>query len=235
MNRWSPEPTLVVLAKEPRPGRAKTRLGTAFSAEECAALAAAAIADTFDAACATHPGRVLAVWDGDPAGYVPSSVPVVAQVDGGLDERIEAALAAGFAYRDAPVVLIGMDTPQVGRSLASLGLDDGDTDEGTDEAAGSAVFGPASDGGFWAIGLTRPSPGCVRGVPMSQSDTGERQLERLRAVGLRVVLLPALRDVDTPADAAAIAADRPDLRFSRLHAELTAEPAVDRRASEQPA
>src|SRR5258705_1943518 len=55
---------------------------------------------------------------------------------------------------------------------------------------------------------------------MSHSDAGQRQLERLRELGLRVRLLPTLRDVDTPADAEVVADLVPGSRFGRLHTRL---------------
>ena len=104
-----------------------------------------------------------------------------------------------------------MDTPQLGRALAGLDWDDAD-----------AVLGLTDDGGYWLIGLRRFVPGCVAGVPMSTDHTGADQLARLRSLGLRVRLLPRLRDVDTPADAAAVATAAPWLRFSRVHERILA-------------
>src|SRR2546427_100221 len=70
-----------------------------------------------------------------------------------------------------------------------------------------AVLGPAADGGWWALGLREPShAGALVGVPMSTEDTGARTLEALRGRGLRIGLLPELRDVDTADDAHAVAA-----------------------------
>jgi glycosyltransferase A (GT-A) superfamily protein (DUF2064 family) len=61
-----------------------------------------------------------------------------------------------------------------------------------------AVLGPAEDGGWWLLGLHDPEfAECLRKVPMSQPDTGERSLQALRAAGLRVRLLATLADVDT--------------------------------------
>ncbi len=79
----------------------------------------------------------------------------------------------------------------------------------------SAWFGPAADGGFWALGLAVPDPALLRGVPMSVPETGRVQRERLLAAGLTVRDLPVLRDVDTAADAAAVAALVPGTRFAR--------------------
>jgi len=77
-----------------------------------------------------------------------------------------------------------------------------------------AVMGPAADGGYWAIGLQRPAPDAFVGVPMSSPSTGLEQKRRLRELGLGVELLAELRDMDTWADAIAIAGAVPGSRFA---------------------
>ena len=200
---------MVVIAKEPLPGRVKTRLTPPFSPAGAAALAEAALADTLAAVAAAPARRRVLVLAGRPGPWLPPGFEVRAQVDGGLDERIAAALAEV----DGPVLLVGMDTPQVTPELLAA------------DPARDAWFGPADDGGFWALGLARPDPALVRGVPMSLADTGARQLDRLRAAGLDVGMLPPLRDVDTAADAAEVAAAAPGTRFAAAWRDL-AEPAA---------
>ncbi|GAA3112629.1 TIGR04282 family arsenosugar biosynthesis glycosyltransferase [Streptomyces echinatus] len=191
--------TLLVIAKEPLPGRVKTRLTPPFSPAEAAALAEAALADTLDAVAAAPAGRRVLVLDGTPGPWLPAGFDVVPQCAGGLDLR----LADAFARCDGPALLIGMDTPQVTPELLTV-----------DFAGYDACFGPAEDGGFWALGLARPDPALLRGVPMSTPRTGAVQRRRLVAAGLRVRDLPRLRDVDTAADAAAVAALAPHGRFA---------------------
>ncbi|MGW3381607.1 TIGR04282 family arsenosugar biosynthesis glycosyltransferase [Streptomyces albogriseolus] len=200
-----PELTLLVIAKEPRPGRVKTRLTPPFTPEEAAALAEAALADTLDAVARTPARRRVLVLDGSPGRWLPAGVEVVPQCAGGLDER----LAGAFAGCDGPALLIGMDTPQVTPELLTVDFADCD-----------AWFGQAADGGFWALGLADPDPDLLRGVPMSTPHTGAAQRRRLD--GLRVRDLPLLRDVDTARDAAAVAGAAPDGRFAARLARLTA-------------
>ncbi|MFD0905828.1 TIGR04282 family arsenosugar biosynthesis glycosyltransferase, partial [Actinomadura sediminis] len=199
---------LLVIAKEPVPGRVKTRLTPAYTPAEAAELAAAALADTLDAVAAAPAGRRTLVLDGAPGAWLPPGVEVIPQRGGGLDERLANAFADAFAGDGAgrPLVLIGMDTPQVTPALlaAAAGALDGR----------DAVFGPAADGGFWLLGLRRPDARLLRGVPMSRPDTGAAQLARLRGAGLRVATLPELTDVDTPRDAAGGAAGGGAPRFA---------------------
>lgn len=188
-------PRLLVLAKTPVPGRVKTRLCPPCTAGQAAELAAAALADTLDAAGAARFGDRVLVVDGDLAA--PAGWSRTAQRGGGLGDRIAAAFA-DTATAGTPALLIGMDTPQV-----TPGLLDG--------AAGllaraDAVLGPAEDGGWWALGLRRPGHAeAVRDVPMSTGTTGAETLAALTRRGLDTVLLPVLRDVDTIADARAVA------------------------------
>ncbi|WP_282695302.1 DUF2064 domain-containing protein [Streptomyces sp. CC208A] len=201
--------TLLVIAKEPRPGRVKTRLTPPFTPEEAAGLAEAALADTLAAAALVPAGRHVLVLDGRPGPWLPPGFEVVPQTGGGLDAR----LAAAFAACSGPALLIGMDTPQVAPELLAPAL----CWERYD-----AWFGTAADGGFWALGLARPAPSLLLGVPMSTPRTGAVQHERLLAAGLRVGDLPVLRDVDTAEDARRVAAEAPGTRFAARHAELTA-------------
>ncbi|MEU6439286.1 TIGR04282 family arsenosugar biosynthesis glycosyltransferase [Streptomyces sp. NPDC047046] len=203
--------TLLVIAKEPRAGRVKTRLTPPFTPEQAAALAEASLTDTLRTVAATPATRRVLVLDGTPGPWLPPGFDVVPQCAGGLDER----LAAAFAGCAGPALLIGMDTPQVTPALLDVRL-----------ARGEAVFGPALDGGFWALGLASPAPALLRGVPMSTATTGAVLRERLLAAGLRVRDLPALRDVDTAADAHAVAAEAPGSRFAaRLASYCPAVPA----------
>jgi glycosyltransferase A (GT-A) superfamily protein (DUF2064 family) len=110
-----------------------------------------------------------------------------------------------------PVLQVGMDTPQVSRPLLAGALDR------LREA--DAVLGPATDGGWWALGLRRPTDARVlRSIPMSQPDTGQRTLSALLDVGLQVELLPTLSDVDTMADAVTVASLAPASRFAHTFA-----------------
>ncbi|MGW4597291.1 DUF2064 domain-containing protein [Streptomyces argyrophyllae] len=199
--------TLLVIAKEPLPGRVKTRLTPPFSPAEAAALAEAALADTLLAVTAAPATRRVLVLDGSPGPWLPPGFDVVPQCAGGLDLR----LADAFARCTGPALLIGMDTPQVTPELLTV-----------DFAGYDACLGPAEDGGFWALGLAEPDPALLRGVPMSTPWTGAVQRRRLVAAGLRVRALPRLRDVDTAADAVAVAARAPYGRFAARLARCTA-------------
>lgn len=195
---------LLVLAKEPVAGKVKTRLCPPCTPAEAAMIAEASLADTLDAAVASGAERVLVALDGEPGPWLPAGVTVVPQGEGPFDRR----LAQAWSHATGPALQIGMDTPQadaglLARCLATLEVPDVD-----------AALGVAPDGGWWAIGMRDPDPEVFIGVATSRPDTGLRQWQRLVA-GRRAVSLPELRDVDSFADALAVAVDVPGSRFAR--------------------
>jgi rSAM/selenodomain-associated transferase 1 len=197
------KPALLVIAKAPVAGRVKTRLCPPCTPAEAARLARAALEDTLAAAGgARRRGRRVLVLDGVPGPWLPPGWEVVAQRGDGLAAR----LAAAFAHAGGPALLVGMDTPQVTAAQLDAGL--------AALAGAGAVLGPAPDGGYWAIGLRAPDAAVFDGVPMSVAGTGAAQRRRLQALGLRTALLAPLRDVDTIADAHAVAAAAPAGRFA---------------------
>jgi uncharacterized protein len=195
---------LLVIAKDPVPGRAKTRLTPPCSPAQAASLARASLLDTLEVVARTPARRRVLVLDGDPRGWRLAGFDVIPQRGNGLAER----LAAAFEDVGGPALLVGMDTPQLTPELLLAGtraLGRPDVD---------AVLGPALDGGYWSVGLKRAIPGAFSGVPMSTGATCERQRERLGELGLRVHDQAALRDVDTIEDARAIAGEAPHTRFA---------------------
>ncbi|MEP6761054.1 MAG: TIGR04282 family arsenosugar biosynthesis glycosyltransferase [Sporichthyaceae bacterium] len=213
----TPRPAqLVVLAKSPVPGRVKTRLGPTFGALEAAGLARAALVDTLRAAQGAGVQRTVLALDGVAGDWLPPALEVYPQRGGPLDERIAHAMTDAWSTMPLPVLLIGMDTPQVTAA---------DLDHAVErllEAGTDAVMGPAVDGGYWALGLRRPRTEHLVSVPMSRSDTGSAQLDRLESCGLRVRLLETRRDVDLAADADAVAHEAPGTAFATELARLSA-------------
>lgn len=202
---------VLVMAKQPLPGRVKTRLCPPLDPAGAAEVAAAALADTLEAVAACGADRRVLALDGRPGPWLPPGFEVVAQRGGGLDERLEAA----WADAGGPGLQLGMDTPQVDAALLDAALDA--------LAAGGgrrAVLGPATDGGWWAVGLPRACPGAFAGVPMSTPATGAAQAGRLRQLGLDVAALPELRDIDTADDLEAVAAAAPGTRTAAAAARL---------------
>jgi glycosyltransferase A (GT-A) superfamily protein (DUF2064 family) len=207
--------TLLVVAKAPEPGRAKTRLAATVGDRAAADIAAAALLDTLDAvAAAPAASRVVALTgDLDAAAAAAQirqrleSFTVIEQRGDDFADRLANAhldAAAGF-----PVLQIGMDTPQVTADLLAgcarslLGA--------------PAVLGPAVDGGWWVLGVQDPAMAeCLRAVPMSQPDTGELTWKALHDNGIDVIVVDRLADFDIADDVAAVReACGPASRFAR--------------------
>lgn len=191
--------TIAVIAKECLPGTVKTRLTPPLTPEQAATLAGTSLSQTLDTVRSLPATRRLLVFEGTPDTGDAAGFEVLAQSTGGLDER----LAAICSLATGPLLILGMDTPQLCRDQLVPLLADWSTPAPVPRR--DAWFGPASDGGFWALGLHRPDGGLVRGVEMSTSQTGAHQLARLADAGLDVGLLPVLRDVDHFSDALAAA------------------------------
>jgi rSAM/selenodomain-associated transferase 1 len=189
---------IVVLAKAPVAGRVKTRLCPPCTPGQAAAIAAAALADTLDTATASGASRRILALDGDydpPPGWA-----VLPQRGLSLGERLAAAFADAHRPGTA-TLLVGMDSPQ---------LTAADLDEAfrrlTAPGGPDAVLGPATDGGWWALGLRDSRHASVLpGIATSTAQTGGRTRAALHRRGLRVATLRTLSDVDTAADAYAVA------------------------------
>ncbi len=206
----SARPTVVVMAKAPRAGRSKTRLCPPCRPDQAAAIAEAALRDTLATVLAVPGIRRVVALDGPVGPWLPAGFSVVAQRGDGLGERLAHAVdGAG-----GPVVVIGMDTPQL-------------TPEGLASVVatlrpGRAVLGPAADGGWWALGLAEPDGAVFTGVPMSRDDTGARQEAQLRRCGLVLDRAGVLRDIDHWPDALEAAAATPGSHLARAVAEVEA-------------
>ena len=211
---------VLVVAKAPVAGRVKTRLGADVGDATAAELAAASLLDTI-AACRDGfgPDGCLLALSGDLADAVRGDE-IARALDGWSVARQRGSTFAerlANAHLDVPpggpVVQVGMDTPQVTAALlreAADGLGSHD-----------AVLGPAEDGGWWVLGLRRPAGAAVlHDVPMSTPTTYADTRDALVAAGLGVGATTALRDVDTVADAEAVAAAAPGGAFARAWREV---------------
>jgi len=208
--------TLLVVAKAPQPGRAKTRLAATVGDRIAADIAAAALLDTLDAVAAAPVAARVVAFTGDLDSAACGteirqrleSVTVIPQRGDNFADRL--ANAHADSAHGYPVLQIGMDTPQVTADLltgcARRLLD------------APAVLGLAHDGGWWLLGVATPAMAeCLRTVPMSRPDTGELTLNALRDNGIDVTPVQRLTDIDVVEDVAAVReACGPASRFARV-------------------
>jgi glycosyltransferase A (GT-A) superfamily protein (DUF2064 family) len=210
--------TVLVVARAPVPGQAKTRLAASVGDRAAADIAAAALLDTLDAvAAAPVLSRVVALTGDlnqavccDEIRSRLDGFTIIGQRGASFAARLANAHVDAAAVGDWPVLQIGMDTPQV-------------TDELIGECArellaADAVLGLARDGGWWVLGVTDPTMAdCLRTIPMSRSDTGAVTLTVLVDTGVYVSLVPTLADVDTADDVGAVRREcLPGSRFARV-------------------
>ncbi len=185
--------TLIVMVKEPRPGRVKTRLGRDIGPTAAAwwfrhqtrKLLRRVADPRWQVILAVAPDRAglqSRVW--------PAQIPRWPQGRGDLGQRMGRVLAGA---PPGPACVIGADIPgirahHIARAFAALGRND-------------AVFGPAPDGGYWLVGLKR-NTSAPRSLFRDVRWSSEHALADTIAglPGRRIALVDTLRDVDTARD-----------------------------------
>jgi hypothetical protein len=182
---------IVIFAKQPVPGRVKTRLIPALGAEGAASLAAEMLCETVNEALAT--GWEAELWgEPDPVGwYDGPPLRLRRQGDGGLGERLARATRQTLDETSS-VLLIGTDCPELDRSrmaaaAAALGPYD-------------AVIHPAEDGGYALLGLKRFSETLFEDMPWSTATVFAETRARVEALGWSLHVGDTLRDIDEPED-----------------------------------
>jgi rSAM/selenodomain-associated transferase 1 len=169
------------------------------------ALLSALLLDTLDGVSRAGTTRVVLVEPADACAEVrallPDAVRVMAQADGTLGDRMRTAMQRLFDEGASIVVLVGSDLPDI----APQTIDDAISHLRSDPAA--LVLGPAHDGGYYLIAATRV-PEVFDGIEWSSSQVLEQTRAAAAKHGVRVHLLGALRDVDTPDDLQQVRARR---------------------------
>ncbi len=203
-------PTLYLFAKQPVPGRVKTRLQTHCSPEQAAAVAATMITATARRAAAAWPGQVtLCGWpDTEHALFVTLAcrfgLGLLGQPAGSLGEKMLAVLEVGI-NRGGGAAVMGCDVPHVPPDdlrLAYAAL-----------AGGRNVLGPAADGGFYFIGLCRTASGLFDGVEWGTREVAAQTVKAARTAGIEFhAMLTELRDVDSWEDLQVVAESCPELK-----------------------
>ena len=192
---------LLLFLKAPRPGLVKTRLAVQLG-DAGAARAHRTLVETLLHRLAEIPALELHFTPDDAATEIrPWLRPgwtTAPQGPGDLGQRLTSAFASAFANGAERVVIIGSDCPDV--SVCDI------------EFAWSAlhtndvVLGPATDGGYWLIGLRRPAPELFTAMPWSTPQVFTETCTRCACHGLRLQLLRELTDIDEPAEWEAFAA-----------------------------
>jgi len=195
---------LIIFTRYPEPGQTKTRLIPALGAEGAAELQRRMTERLLcemrklvrirplhlEIRFAGGNPNMMRQWLGPGCTYA-------AQGDGELDQRMGAALEAGFSAGANAIVVVGTDIPGLTADIingAFGALKNSDI-----------VFGPAADGGYYLVGLHKKSadraiPHLLAGIPWGTNQVMELSRERAARLGLSVTLMPTLADVDRPED-----------------------------------
>ena len=194
---------IVIFAKAPVPGKAKTRLAPALGESGAAALAHRMLLDTWHQAKAVHVADAELCLDPDPSngdwqGLLPmGAAPVSSQGPGDLGQRL-ARTAERVISGGERILLIGTDCPE----LTTRRM----TDACRELEGHQAVIHPTFDGGYALLGLSRFDPSIFSGIEWSTSSVASATMGRIRALGWSMHLGETLRDIDEPADLETLAA-----------------------------
>jgi rSAM/selenodomain-associated transferase 1 len=218
------DPAIIVMAKAPRAGEAKTRLAPPLTREEAARLAASLFADTVALALGLGAAVIVAYAPTDGRTSLEESLRLtlneetlggvlwLEQRGEGLGERLEGVAARAAAGGFGPLLFVGADSPTLPPSCLAAAL------EMLKRARADVVLGPTEDGGYYAVGMREPAAGLFDAVEWSTPRAFEQTALNAERLGLRVLELPPWYDVDTPAD------------LARLRAELATDEGARRRA-----
>ena len=189
---------IVVFAKAPLAGFAKTRLIPALGADGAASLARRMLLHTLEQALAADAHAVelcMSPWPTDTAWHgvaLPPRVEQSAQGEGDLGERMCRAMDRALAHRQGPVLLMGTDCP----ALTAAHI----AEAGRQLEHHDAVLVSVADGGYVLIGLQLPCPDLFTDMAWSTPLVASETLRRIASLGLRVWQGPLLHDIDEPAD-----------------------------------
>ncbi len=188
---------VVVFAKAPVPGLAKTRLAPELGARGAAALAERMLKHAVAAALAARLGPVeLCVAPDTQHGVfqrlaAAHALQLAAQGDGDLGQRMHRALQR-LLVQQQHVLLMGTDAPALGAAQLRAAAAHLNTHD--------AVFVPALDGGYALVGLCRPQPLLFEGMTWSTATVMQETRQRAQAAGLRWAELEPVPDIDEPPD-----------------------------------
>jgi rSAM/selenodomain-associated transferase 1 len=209
---------LGLFAREPRPGRVKSRLAADTSPEWAARVAAAFLGDLVERLMAVDARRVLAFTPTEAAPYFAGLANgrflLRAQCEGDLGQRLADFCAGQFAEGAERVVVVGSDSPTLPAEYVRLAFEELDRAD--------VVLGPAADGGYYLLGCARRLPPLFDGVAWGSARVLLDTVARLADPAWKLALLPPWYDVDTLDDWRALCGHLAALRRAGL------DPAVPR-------
>jgi rSAM/selenodomain-associated transferase 1 len=191
------ETRIILFAKAPQPGLAKTRLIPALGAEGAAALARRMLETTLKRALGAQVGPVElrvtpAISDSSWCDIpIPDGVEIRAQGEGDLGARLARATQSGLELSPA-VMLIGCDCPDLDSTALRQAAQ---TLQGVD-----VVIHPTADGGYALLGLRRFHPRLFGDIPWSTNRVAHRTIQEVSVLQWSLHVAAMFNDIDEPAD-----------------------------------
>ncbi|MFH1029038.1 MAG: TIGR04282 family arsenosugar biosynthesis glycosyltransferase [Pseudomonadota bacterium] len=189
---------LILFAREPLPGRVKTRLAQAIGEHAALELYRAMLLDVLEISRKLPDVDIVVYWDCEE-----KTLPLLAeiyqcssrrQITGDLGQRMQAAFVEMFADGFESCCIIGSDAPDLPLSYIR------DAYQLLENQRTDAVFGPSADGGYYLLGLKRLFPLFFHGIDWSTSHVLRQSLDGARTGGAVTQLLPVWHDIDTMED-----------------------------------
>ena len=190
---------LIIFAKRPIPGRVKTRLVPALTAEGAADLYRCMLHDIVrrTAACTGLERFLFYEEESEAAAYfagIASGMTCLQQKGVDLGERMAEAFRHVFSEGFHSVAIIGTDSPDLPLYFIE------NCYEHLRKNRAGAVIGPSEDGGYYLLAMNRLHAGLFREVPWSSGEVFSKSMENARTEGIRIDLLPQWYDLDTAED-----------------------------------
>ncbi len=189
---------LIVFAREPLPGKVKTRLAAAIGDAAAAGLYEAMLQDVLAITRKLMDVETIVFWDCEESGLQlladRYSCRSRRQADGDLGQRMQAAFAEMFDNGFEQCCIIGSDIPDLPHDYIKEAFDLLAAEKA------DSIFGPSADGGYYLLGLKRMIPQLFANIDWSTPLVLRQSLEAARGVGATNVLIPEWQDIDTRDD-----------------------------------
>jgi uncharacterized protein len=200
MNSSELREQIIVFTRWPTPGRVKTRLIPALGDRGAAELHRCLAEHTINQVNIFQRQKPVGLeiqYTGCSREQVRSWLPIgrhTVQTDGDLGARFALAFANGFARGLARIIAIGTDCPRLSPAILTEAFEGLHSHE--------LVLGPAMDGGYYLLGLSRPAPELFSNIPWGTETVLAETIKRAVTAAFSTILLEPLADVDRPEDLA---------------------------------
>jgi rSAM/selenodomain-associated transferase 1 len=205
---------VVVMAKAPREGHVKTRLGGVYSPSEVVQLSECMLRDTLALVQALPRVHAAVMCPSEDVAEIAARLPAGVHVIGQDGQGLAAALASVFKRFVADfrrVIAVDSDSPHLPPAILESALAQLDTND--------VIVGPTEDGGYYLVGASAMHPRLFDSAPLGTCNAFDALRHNARALGLSVGVTQSWYDVDVPADVCRLAAD---LRIDPARAPRTA-------------